>query len=1178
MKKYFLFIPFILLFSILFLMGCSNKKENDNNNISKDTTTTSTGDATTTTSTGVEDEYYTIIFKDYDGTILQSSSVKKGDDPKYNKSNPTRLNDDNYSYSFNGWSPTIVSASADAEYTATYTSQLLAYSILIDLDGGTSTQTKLQFRTDNVTKDILPFDVKRSGFAFKGYELDNTKVFDEKGNIVKSFQPSSNMTFKAIYEEAVTLTIYYTLYNPKTGELIETYNIKPDFGSVSETRSYHYNTYVDLYANPNEGYTFVGWYIDNQVLSNNTDYKHMMWDEDVTIEARFKYTLYDLKVWSNNYDLGQVIIREGNNQTFYNEETLQEYYKESVTIVAYSKTDTRFLGWYDENNKLVSTNPAYTLNMINVDYTLEAKWDKFYINYELNRGTNNPSNPRYYTSNTQNITLLIPTRDGYTFQGWEYKNNVITEINTANICHMELKALWTYYTLTTNVNNSKAGTVLSYNNTKITKDKSITIIATTNPGYTFNGWYDGDKELTKNLSYTFNMPAENLSYTARWTANNNTAYKVEHYLQNLDDNNYPTTPYETDNLTGTTDTLTNGEVKTYEGFTSPTITQVNINGDGSTVIKVNYTRNTYTVSLSQDNDKAGTITGAGTYKYGKSITVTSETNPGYTFNGWYNGDNQTSPLETYTFNMPANNLSYKAKWTANTNTAYRVEYYFQTIYNEYLWNPSEIDNLTGTTDTLTNVQVKTYEGFTSPSITQVNINGDGSTVIKLHYSRNEYSVLITENIENAGNLRGAGSYKYESSIQIKATAKPGYTFIGWYLNDEIYSEGNSFNYTICSYSVEFEARFTVNQYTITIDNQAEHVIITGITNGNMYDYDSQIKLIAKNESGLFVIWKIGESVVCFGDEYTFNVPANDVTIVITTSPYVRRNNKIYFGTYPQTKVNDVLLIDELNILAGDLPMVNDAKSWSEYNYYLDDNLTSFMYYQDIDYDNNGTYDYRGVYFTQFRTSYQEKNGYLTNNIYWFSYDPIEWDILETNNNKLLIITNLMIDSQEYYPNPLEGQFEHNNGSGYANNYELSEVRKFLNDIFYDTAFSNLQKTLIEKITVDNSVSSIESNVNERYVCDDTNDKIFILSYKEVNKYYKKDGARQAQGSDYAKVQGLFTVYKSDSNYIGNGDWYLRSPGNGDEVVSFVHYTGELNGWSCCYDASCGIRPVCWLIM
>jgi hypothetical protein len=65
--------------------------------------------------------YYTIRFLNYDGAVLQSSQVLEGEMPNYNGATPTKPEDDNYTYEFNGWAPTIVAAVADADYTAQFT-------------------------------------------------------------------------------------------------------------------------------------------------------------------------------------------------------------------------------------------------------------------------------------------------------------------------------------------------------------------------------------------------------------------------------------------------------------------------------------------------------------------------------------------------------------------------------------------------------------------------------------------------------------------------------------------------------------------------------------------------------------------------------------------------------------------------------------------------------------------------------------------------------------------------------------------------------------------------------------------------------------------------------------------------------------------------------------------------
>ena len=72
-------------------------------------------------STPVDPTYYTIRFLNWDDTELQNTLVLEGTMPSYTGSTPTKPADDDYTYSFNGWSPTIVAATADADYTAQFT-------------------------------------------------------------------------------------------------------------------------------------------------------------------------------------------------------------------------------------------------------------------------------------------------------------------------------------------------------------------------------------------------------------------------------------------------------------------------------------------------------------------------------------------------------------------------------------------------------------------------------------------------------------------------------------------------------------------------------------------------------------------------------------------------------------------------------------------------------------------------------------------------------------------------------------------------------------------------------------------------------------------------------------------------------------------------------------------------
>ena len=66
---------------------------------------------------------YTITFANWDGATLQSSQVEEGTLPEYTGATPERPEDEQYIYTFNGWSPAIVAATADATYTAQYVSK-----------------------------------------------------------------------------------------------------------------------------------------------------------------------------------------------------------------------------------------------------------------------------------------------------------------------------------------------------------------------------------------------------------------------------------------------------------------------------------------------------------------------------------------------------------------------------------------------------------------------------------------------------------------------------------------------------------------------------------------------------------------------------------------------------------------------------------------------------------------------------------------------------------------------------------------------------------------------------------------------------------------------------------------------------------------------------------------------
>ena len=152
-------------------------------------------------------------------------------------------------------------------------------------------------------------------------------------------------------------------------------------------------------------------------------------------------------------------------------------------------------------------------------------------------------------------------------------------------------------------------------------------------------------------------------------------------------------------------------------------------------------------------------------------------------------------------------------------------------------------------------------------------------------------------------------------------------------------------------------------------------------------------------------------------------------------------------------------------------------------------------------------------------------------VYYFKVEPIRWRILSDDGTNALILCDSIIANKRYDDS--------------SNNYANSEIRAWLNEAFYNTTFNDLQKALVNTVTVDNSVESTGYSSNS-YACENTSDKVFLLSYKEVtNADYgfsssgQSDTARQMTVSDYARATGAYM--STSSSYYGNGYWWLRSP-------------------------------------
>lgn len=292
---------------------------------------------------------------------------------------------------------------------------------------------------------------------------------------------------------------------------------------------------------------------------------------------------------------------------------------------------------------------------------------------------------------------------------------------------------------------------------------------------------------------------------------------------------------------------------------------------------------------------------------------------------------------------------------------------------------------------------------------------------------------------------------------------------------------------------------------------------------------------------------------------------------------------VEFGSYPQSKVTDSSLVSALNSV---------SKNWVSYGYYsgtgcyATDYGTGYatmvqgdwMKYADFTY--NGT-KYRAVTFSQYRPSWtcnpssagktdQDDNGYTLNNIYYFKYEPLKWRVLDPSTG--FVLCESIVDSQAYNNTIYENGNYWNNTehTQYANDYATSSIRAWLNDNFYNTAFSSSQKASILTSELDNKA------YDSKYDSKTTYDKVFLLSYSEMqNTAYgfpanrNPSPARQAKGTDYAKCQGLYVEPSS-----GCAFQRLRSASSLSEFTCGVAIEGYLilDDYWIVLDTGYGVRP------
>ena len=540
------------------------------------------------------------------------------------------------------------------------------YTVIFDANDGNFSDTTVKEIEIERGKHLSQIEEPiRDGYIFVGWAKDTA------GNQKWNFEVDKvegEMTLYAVWQKIPPTIVKINYYD---GDILLK---SEDFATGSIYEASYTPSFV--------GYKVVHW----------KDAEGNIFEKGVITQELNLYAEKVAKTYNINLDV--------NDGDALSESTIIVTFGDTVSFTVPTREGYKFLGWYYKDMRITdkSGNGVKPWD-IDEDCTVTAKWEVNTYLLALNNtsptsGTVSGNGMYSYGSN---VTITAKENSGYNFIGWfNEKDELVSEDSVYSFTikqDITLTAKWSSFTVTALTSDAKAGTVSNYNKTVVSIGEEVKLIATTKSGYTFIGWYNGNDLLTSETQYSFKMPKQDVVYTAKW-------------------------------------------------------------------IKV---------MLESDNTSAGTVNVLdGTYVVGDSATATATTKSGYTFIGWYNDDVKVCDTLSYTFKMPSTATTFTAKW----------------------------------------IKVK-----------------------------------LDKNISDAGNVSElTGQYIADEKVSVVATTNEGYTWLGWFNGDEKITENEQLEFNMPAVEKVFTARWEPNEYTITLD-----------ANGGVLNYTSTVS-------------------VKFGKILTFNIP------------------------------------------------------------------------------------------------------------------------------------------------------------------------------------------------------------------------------------------------------------------------------------------------------------------
>ena len=344
------------------------------------------------------------------------------------------------------------------------------------------------------------------------------------------------------------------------------------------------------------GYTFDGWYLDE--AEEPFDFDTII-TSDITLTAKWHVTPHNIYAYArlNSY-FAPLTTSEFDTPVTLNEATLSR-----LGLGSYNS-----LGYISIGSFTFDAMPLTSDLYFADDAELSAVAEKLATDIALETGVSDKIAEKiawmalYKTVNEEDMAPGYPAEAGYQLSGNLNLASVTFRAGAENVENMPA------------VNYTYDDGAIDFYDFYFAGDTFTMPADPTREGYIFEGWSvkvlpaendadhldadgadDAADETLLKAGDTYIITAGGVIFTAQWEARTDTPYTVEHYLENLDGSYALDT---TEPLKGTTDTTVTAAAKSYDNFTYDstvpgTVASGNIAGDGSLVLKLFYTRNTY---------------------------------------------------------------------------------------------------------------------------------------------------------------------------------------------------------------------------------------------------------------------------------------------------------------------------------------------------------------------------------------------------------------------------------------------------------------------------------------------------------------------------------------------------------------------------------------------------------